>query len=270
MKISIVIPVYNEAENLADCLEAIAAQTVRPREVIVVDNGSTDNSVKIAESFEFVQVIREPKRGIVHARDRGYNAARGEIIARIDADSLVPSDWLARISEFYSHSDSAHLAFTGGANFYNVRMPRAVAWLYNLLAFDLNRLLIGHPTLWGSNMALTRSQWLEVRRKVCRRTGIHEDLDLSMHLYASGYKIYYDRRFRINAHLNRVRSNRHELWEYLQWWPRTLKAHRRRTWVIAWLFGAAMLYLLTPLLNTAESMARWAGLTPVPEAVRAE
>ena len=270
MKITIVIPVYNEAANLGACLAAIASQTIQPYEVIVVDNGSTDQSAKVAEVFDFVRVIREPQRGIVHARDRGYDAAHGDIIARIDADSILPQDWLEHISDFYSRLGSDHLAFTGGANFYNVRMPRAVAWLYNFLAFDLNRALIGHPTLWGSNMALTRQQWLKVRGDVCSRQGIHEDLDLSMHLYRRGYGIHYDRSFRIGAHLNRVRSNRQELWEYLQWWPRTLRSHGRRSWIIAWLFGAGMLYLLTPLLNAAEYVARLAGLSPVPEALRAK
>lgn len=255
MKVSIVIPVYNEAVPLAACLESIQQQSTAPFEVIVVDNNSTDGSVKVAQAYPWVRILPEPAQGIVHARNRGYDAARGDIIARIDADTVLPHNWVAHILAFY-RAGNTDAAFTGGAAFYNVRWPRAVAWLYNLLAFDLNRLLIGHVTLWGSNMALTKQQWRRVRGHVCSRRDMHEDLDLAMHLHELGYRIHFDRGFRIGAELRRVQSNRHELWEYLQWWPRTLHRHSKQGWWIAWLFGAAMLYLLTPLLSLAEYVAR--------------
>lgn len=267
MKISVVIPVYNEAERLAACLQSIAAQTVLPYEVIVVDNNSTDGSALIAQSFTFVTLLSERRQGIVHARDRGYDAAAGDVIARIDADSLLPPGWLAHIEEFYAKSGHQNYAFSGGAAFYNVRMPKAVAWLYNFLAFDLNRWLIGHPTLWGSNMALTRRQWQAVRTAVCRQKGLHEDLDMAIHLSRRGFKIYYDRNFKIAANLKRVRSRRRELWDYLQWWPRTLRRHGRRSWWLAWLFGALLLYMLTPLLNIAEHLARLIGRLPLKESL---
>ena len=265
MKISIVIPVYNEAAHLTACLKAIADQSLAAYEVIVVDNNSTDNSRLVAERFSFVRVMSEPKQGRVHARNRGFDAARGDVIARIDGDTLLPSDWLQQIATFYIHPNHLGQAFTGGASFYNVRLPRAVSWLYNFLAFDFNRLLIGHATLWGSNMAITQAQWQVVRDKTCDLSGMHEDLDLAMHLHGGGYGIHYERSLKVGAHLRRVRSNRHELWDYLQWWPRTLRLHAKRSWVICWFFGSLMLYLLAPLLNFGEYLARQFGRAPIPE-----
>lgn len=270
MKLSIVIPVYNEAAALSRCLSALAAQTVPPDEVLVVDNNSTDGSRLVAERFPFVRLLHEPKQGIVHARDRGFNAARGGLIARIDADTVVPEDWVAHIRDFYRHPLRAVFAYSGGARFYNVRLPRAVSWLYSWLAFDFNRLLIGHSTLWGSNMAITRQQWRAVRGSVCRQTGQHEDLDLAMHLHEAGYQIYYDRSLQVGAQLRRVRSNRQELWAYLQWWPRTLRQHGKKSWAICWLIGCLMLYLITPLLNVSEYLARAAGFKPLRELSGAE
>jgi glycosyltransferase involved in cell wall biosynthesis len=270
LRLSIVIPVYNEAESLGRCLEAIAAQTVAPGEVIVIDNNSTDGSVVVAERYAFTRVIRESRQGIVYARSCGFDAARGDIIGRIDADSLLPADWVEHIIEFYRDEGRTSYSFSGGASFYNVRFPHAVAWLYNFLAFDLNHVLIGHPTLWGSNMAITRQQWQAVRSQTCTRLGIHEDLDLAMHLTDAGYQIYYDRHFRITAHMRRVRSNRHELWEYLQWWPRTLRRHGKRDWWLCWLCGCLLLYLLTPLLNLSEYLARLAGRPPLSETLSAD
>ena len=105
MKISIVIPVYNEAEHLADCLNSIARQTTAPHEVIVVDNNSSDSSLAVALSFDFVSVITEPRQGVVHARNTGFNAAKGDLIGRIDADTVLPADWVAKALQIMQEAD---------------------------------------------------------------------------------------------------------------------------------------------------------------------
>jgi glycosyltransferase involved in cell wall biosynthesis len=72
MKISIIIPVYNEAESLNACLDAIANQTIKPYEVIVVDNNSLDDTRLVAKAYDFVTLISETKQGVVHARSTGF------------------------------------------------------------------------------------------------------------------------------------------------------------------------------------------------------
>jgi glycosyltransferase involved in cell wall biosynthesis len=265
LSVSLVIPAYNEQRHLLLCLEAVASQTMPPDEVIVVDNNSTDDTGKIAKQYSFVTLIREPRQGIVFARNAGFNAATGDIIGRIDADTIVPKDWIEHITNFYKNTAHQHDAWSGGGSFYNVRFSRFVSGVYNFLVFEFNRLLLGHYTLWGSNMALLKSQWLAVSDKVCGRIDIHEDLDLSIHLSQAGYNITYDRHIKTRTHLREIQTNRYELWQYLQWWPRTLKIHRRRNWVICWLFGCLLLYILTPLLSMAEWLAQRFGKQPLPE-----
>src|SRR5579885_2506952 len=94
LRISLVIPAHNEESHLAACLDAVAAQTVRPFEVIVVDNNSSDATAEVARSYSFVRVVREPRQGLAFARDAGFDAARGELIGRIDADTLLPPNWV--------------------------------------------------------------------------------------------------------------------------------------------------------------------------------
>src|SRR5687767_4676135 len=243
VRVSIVIPAYNEERHLRPCLEAIAAQTVQPFEVIVVDNNSTDKTAEVARSFPFVRVVYEPRQGRVFARNAGFDAARGDIIGRIDADITLPAGWVAHIRHFYTREQHADCAWTGSGYFYNIRLPRLVSFGYALLAFRLNKLLIGHYTLWGSNMALTAAQWQRVRGDVCNRNDIHEDLDLAIHLANAGYRITYDTGIRTNAEMRRVQTERQELWSYLQWWPRTLRTHGKKTWIACWFFGAFLLYL---------------------------
>jgi glycosyltransferase involved in cell wall biosynthesis len=242
VRVSIVIPAYNEERHLRLCLEAIAAQTVPPFEVVVVNNNSTDQTVVVARSFPFVRVVHTERQGIVFARNAGFDAAKGEVIGRIDADIQLPSDWVEHVQDFYDDDTHTGSAWVGMGDFYNVRIPRLVGWVYELMACKLNKLLLGHYSLWGSCMAMTAPQWKLVRRDVCPRTDIHEDLDLAMHLHAANVYIFYDRSITVRAELRRVHSERHKLWDYLGWWPRTYRVHDKRTWPIVWFVGVFLLY----------------------------
>src|SRR4051812_1211839 len=89
--ISVVIPVKDDAEMLERCLRGIQNQRRPADEIIVVDNASTDDTLAVARRFG-ARVVREDRPGITAAASAGYDIARGELIARCDADSVVPAD----------------------------------------------------------------------------------------------------------------------------------------------------------------------------------
>jgi glycosyltransferase involved in cell wall biosynthesis len=92
--ISFIIPCYNEEKHIKDCIRSIRKNVwYVPYEIIVVDNNCTDNTAKIAEK-EQAFVIKETRKGVVFARQAGYQAAKGRLIANIDADSKITSAWL--------------------------------------------------------------------------------------------------------------------------------------------------------------------------------
>jgi len=95
MKISVVIPAYNAARFLPRCLESVFAQTLKPLEVIVVDDGSTDNTAAVAEELG-ATVLRRPNGGPGAARNAGIQFATGEWIALLDADDLWAAEKLER------------------------------------------------------------------------------------------------------------------------------------------------------------------------------
>ncbi len=86
MTITVIVCAYNEAQYLAACLHALLAQTRPADQIIVVDNASSDGTGAVARSIAGVLVVDEPARGLVLARERGRLAARGDILAYIDAD----------------------------------------------------------------------------------------------------------------------------------------------------------------------------------------
>lgn len=97
MKISFVIPAYNEEDLLAQCLESVLRELARgsyDAEIIVVNNASTDRTKEVAGSFSGVRVVDEPIKGLVQARHAGFVVTTGELVANIDADTELPPGWV--------------------------------------------------------------------------------------------------------------------------------------------------------------------------------
>ena len=198
-RVSVVIPALNDSLMLAGCLRALERQTRQPDEIIVVDNGSTDDTAAVAQA-RGARVVLEPRRGIFPATSAGFDAAKSELIARLDADSVPPSDWVERVvaafeaepeldllsgpGEFYGSTPLIHWAaehiYIGGYVWF-------VGWL------------LGHDILFGSNLALRASAWHGLRTTVHRdMREIHDDLDLTIHVEPD-MGVRFDRTLRVGV-----------------------------------------------------------------------
>jgi glycosyltransferase involved in cell wall biosynthesis len=114
--ISVIVPARNEEKYLGNCLEALSKQDYPNYEIIVIDNASNDSTSKVARKYTN-KVFREEKVGLSYARTRGFKESRGEIIARTDADSRAPDDWLTRINDIFS-KNTRLIAVTGTDEFF--------------------------------------------------------------------------------------------------------------------------------------------------------
>jgi len=99
-RVSIVVPIRNGREVISECIEALLAQDfpAGQREILVVDNGSTDRTAEVVRSYP-VTYLSEPRRGVSNARNRGIEAARGEIVALLDGDCVPNREWLRELLE---------------------------------------------------------------------------------------------------------------------------------------------------------------------------
>ena len=181
--VSVVIPVKDDAEMLARCLDALAGQSLAAFEIIVVDDGSTDPSAEVARSRGAL-VVPSAGSGIPAASATGYDAATGQLLARLDADCVPDPDWLERIEHRFASEPDLE-AMTGGARFHDgpraLRRVGPALYLGAYLLFTAPAL--GHAPLFGSNLALRRTTWLAVRDRVHRDDElVHDDLDLAFHV----------------------------------------------------------------------------------------
>ncbi|CAN5205755.1 glycosyltransferase family A protein [soil metagenome] len=191
--ISVVIPALNDAVLLRGCLGALATQTRAPDEIIVVDNGSTDDTAAVAIAGG-ARVVSEPIRGIFPATAAGFDAASGDILARLDADSRPMPGWIERVERTLADQHGL-VAVTGPGTFYGAgpvkRVLGRVIWIGGMFWFT--RLVLGHPMVFGSNYAMPAEIWRRVRGTVHRDLrDVHDDLDLSYH-FEPDMTVLYDR-----------------------------------------------------------------------------
>jgi glycosyltransferase involved in cell wall biosynthesis len=92
--VSVIVCSYNGGSTLASCLDSLGKLNYPEYEVILVDDGSTDDTSYIAAQFSWVRYIRQSNQGLSHARNTGATAAKGEVVAYTDSDCMVDPDWL--------------------------------------------------------------------------------------------------------------------------------------------------------------------------------
>lgn len=134
MIISIIIITRNRADFLDHCLASIVNQAVYPREVIVVDNASTDHTQSVIEKYKKIlpiKLIRETRIGIPYARNTGMTIARGNIIAFLDDDCIASGMWLSSIEKFFIKYPSAIGVIGNTSVSNNTCVPALVEFTYN-------------------------------------------------------------------------------------------------------------------------------------------
>lgn len=123
--VSVIIPTFNGEAHLAETLESALAQTHPPAEVIVVDDGSTDGTARIAASFPGVRYLYQPNAGANAARNTAILASRGDFLAFLDHDDLWMPDKLARQLAAFAADPTLDFVFGQIAHFYSPELTEA-------------------------------------------------------------------------------------------------------------------------------------------------
>lgn len=153
--ISFIVPCYNEEKNIKVCLLSIFEEIQRSNvvaEVIVVDNNCTDKTSEIAKSLGAI-VVSQPKKGVVWARQKGYEISKYDLIANIDADSYLSPLWIDIALKNIKPEDV--VAITGPLHYYDSNwFVKKATKLYYIGAYISNK-FIG-ATIQGGNCVIKK------------------------------------------------------------------------------------------------------------------
>lgn len=225
--VSVVIPVLDEEKTIVACLRALMDGSDVPDEVVLVDNGCSDRTVRIALAFDGVRVVHEPRPGITFARTAGFDSASGDVIARLDADSQVSRDWVRRIREIFASEVSLD-GVGGGAAIAELSPADRFwfRWWYSLFRAWHQRSIRVRPMLYGFNCAFRKAAWQRARHLT--GTGdreVSDDLDVTIALLRTGHTLRHIPDVFVKARLFRS-LKREKLRQYYLSDALTLARHR--------------------------------------------
>ena len=190
LTVSVIIPVHNGGDKFRRCLLSVKALRTPPDEIIVVADGDSDGSWKLAEEFD-MQVLRRPvSGGPARARNLGAHNAKGNILFFIDADVTVPDDAIEQVvNSFQNDPDlDALIGSYDDEPFESNFLSQYKNLLHHYVHQTSNRKA---STFWSACGAIRRNVFLKMSGfdKRYRRPSI-EDIDLGYRLKKSGYKIH--------------------------------------------------------------------------------
>lgn len=187
--VSVVIPCYNSAKYINQAVSSVLSQTLRPLEIIVVDDGSTDETPEILASFgNSIKIIRQTNSGVSAARNKGIEAARGEFISFLDADDffLDPAKLEEQLAiSRQTESDIVQSGWTIVNQMGDI-IVNVEEWKISPV-LDLENWLKVQSIL-PSALLIRRSALIAVE-KFDPQLNYAEDVDLMLRLLSSGYKI---------------------------------------------------------------------------------
>jgi O-antigen biosynthesis protein len=186
-RISVVVCSYNGARTIRECLEGLLRVEYPNFEVIVVDDGSTDATARIAAAFPF-RLIRTPNRGLSSARNTGLAAATGEIVAYIDDDAWPDPDWLTFLAHTFRSTD---FAGAGGPNI----PPPGDGWIAECVAHapggPIHVLVSDHEAehVPGCNMAFRKRELDAIGGFDPQFRAAGDDVDVCWRLQERGWRL---------------------------------------------------------------------------------
>ncbi|MES2391556.1 MAG: glycosyltransferase family 2 protein [Acidobacteriota bacterium] len=194
MRLSFVIPAYNEEAYLPACIESILAQIPRElepdTEIIVVNNASTDRTRDVALRYPRVHVVDEPRKGLTFARQAGFAASSGSLIANVDADARLTPNWVATVLRTFD-AEPALAALSGPFVYYDLTPRQRVLvhafYLSAWMTYACNRYILRVGSmLQGGNFITNRDALASIGGFNTAISFYGEDTDIARRLNAVG------------------------------------------------------------------------------------
>jgi cellulose synthase/poly-beta-1,6-N-acetylglucosamine synthase-like glycosyltransferase len=268
MKVSILIPCRNEELTIAACIDSCIHQSVRPFEIIVVNDGSTDRTTAILAQYakkyrRTIRIINNPGTGQKsYAQQLGLQEVRGEIVVCTDADSVLDRDFIKLIVRDFQNPEVAAVGGYVKSKKYNwLTASRAFDYAIGQNIYKLAQDHIGYILVIPGAAGAFRTSVL-AKKIVFGHDTLTEDLDITYQLHKKGYKIVFDRDaiaytqdpINLRSYIGQMRRWYGGGWQNLRkHFDKTLISHPGRTLELSLTYVEGLVYSLllyiVPVIN---------------------
>ena len=245
MKLSVIVPAYNAQRTIGQTLKALTEQDYPEKfEIIVVDDGSKDQTADLIRSFANVRYVHQPNAGPASARNHGAQLAQGDILAFTDSDCIPHQNWLSQLMQGFAAEDV--VVVMGSYGIANSENPLAFC-IYKEILFRHEHLLSNFPKVFGSYNFCVKKNIFEQAGGFdsSYRNASGEDNDLSYKIISLGGHIYFERKALVD-HYHPTQVNK-----YLQ------EQFRHGLW-------RAKMYITHPLMVKGDGYTFWKDIIEVP------
>lgn len=219
LTVSVLIPALNESGNLPIIIKALKKQSVKPLQIIVIDNNSTDDTFEVAKSLG-VTILLEKNRGTNNALETGRAIATGDLIARVDADCIPNPDWIQKIIDRFA--DVKIVGLTGPYDYYDAKKSfRTLSMLFQRYVYSTFHHLLDNVNmgaiLIGGNSIARRTALDQVGGFDRKIIFYGDDTDLAKKLSKVG-NVYFDKDLVMPSSARRFQNEGllKILWKYMQ------------------------------------------------------
>lgn len=216
LKISVIVPIYNEEKYLPLLLDSLVNQTAKANEIIICDNNSNDNSISIVNTFKGklpITLINQPKKGILPTVEKAWKYSTGDLIIRTDADAILPKNYIKKCINYYN-THRKTFASTGPVMSAEFHVIYSVLYIIGTCLFNyLMSIIRGYPLIIGPNTVVRRTALQEINGYQTDTHTIDDHL-LTWKLHSKRHKIafvfsqynYHSIRRWLNNPLNIIKS----------------------------------------------------------------
>jgi glycosyltransferase involved in cell wall biosynthesis len=241
---SVIIPVYNGHATIVQTLHAVQSQSLHPLEIIVVDDGSTDDTARLIALFPGVRYVFQENQGPAAARNKGASMARGSVLVFTDADCRPRGDWIELIAAGFVREEIAAVAGSYGIMNPERLLARCV---HREILYRHQYLMPEYPSVFGSyNVAIRAEVFFCLGGfQECYRHASGEDNDLSYRLRQDGGLIFFAR--------NALVDHQHP-WVLTRYWREQFRHG----------FWRVRMYRDHPLMARGDGYTFWKDIVEVP------
>ena len=246
MDIAVVIPCYNCSVYIDKTIQALLNQTLSPAEILVIDDGSQDDSHNAINKYSVRLIKHERNRGLAHTRNTALQNTDCEIILYVDADAYADKYLIQRISDHYQDQD---VCGVGGQGIEAIQQSIYDRWRFlHASQSHGNRMLDNCQHLFGLCMAYRRQALIDIGGFDTRLKTNAEDMDIGYRLFDAGkHLVYTPKAIVYHQRKDNYQSLRRMMYNWYHWAFIVKRNNQRNPWSLA--YGTIRRMLFTDTLS---------------------